>query len=418
MHQIKDEIGESCDVIEGIGGHMAASTPELVYPVAAWARDLSPSALQIALGRAANQEILSLSLGLPDPALFPMAPLQEACFRVLANNRQSFQYGLPSPTLKLAICRHMAYRGVECSPEQVFITMGAQQGLSLLARLLLDTGATVLEETFSYTGFQQAIRPYEPHIATVPTSTAHGIDVDALEDLLSSGVRPAFLYVMADGHNPLGATIPHNHRERLADLARRFRVPIIEDDPYGFLEYDGFPIPAIRAFESDWVYYVGSFSKLLAPSLRVGWLIVPRALTQALEFIKEGSDINTGSFTQWVVSEFLEMDALPSHLGSLRREYGARRQAMAAALRREFPTYCRWRTPQSGVFFWIELPEDMNGGELLNTALEEEQVSFLPAEAFSRGLRRNGMRLNFSRCNSALISEAVRRIGRIIEAKR
>ncbi len=384
------------------------------FPLASWAQMTRESPLQVALARAASPEILSLSLGLPDPGLFPTALLGEATARVLGSNNCVLQYSLPLQKLKLAVCRLMADRGVECSPDQIFLTMGAQQGLSLLMRLLLDPGATVLEETFSYTGFQQAAEPYLPKVITIPSDVNVGIDLDALEEILSSDVRPALLYVMADGHNPLGTSMPIANRERLAYLAREYRLPVVEDDPYGFLEYDGTPLPPIRKWEQNWVYYVGSFSKLLAPALRVGWLVVPSALMSTLAVIKEGSDINTNSLAQWIVAEFLEMGLLAPHLGCLRREYGARRTAMNTALFAEVRAWCRWRSPSAGIFFWVELPPGMIAADVLKQALELERVAFLPSEAFSRGRRTDGIRLNFSRCNPELITDGVRRIGRVI----
>jgi 2-aminoadipate transaminase len=384
-------------------------------PVAEWARKTAPSSLQYALVRACDSAIISLSLGLPDPELFPIAALSEASSRVFASGRDAFQYTVPCPKLKHAISRHMAARGVDCSPHEILLTVGAQQGLSLLCRMLLDSDAVIVEEAYTYTGFQQAAEPYSPRVISNPTDVATGINLDSLEEMLSTGIRPAFLYVMADGHNPLGATMPLQNRQRLAQLAREFRMPVIEDDPYGFLTYDGSPIPPIRAFESEWVYYVGSLSKLLAPSLRVGWIVGPASMMQTLAVVKEASDINMSNFAQWVVAEFLEMGCLPTHVNCLLQEYGDRRRVMNSALAAEFPEYCHWRIPHSGVFFWIELPAAMNGSDLLRAALEQEHVAFLPAEGFSRGHRVNGLRLNFSRHNRDLINEAVHRIGKVIK---
>lgn len=369
--------------------------------------------MQDALSRAADPEILSLALGLPDPELFPVAELSRACTRVLASNRNALQYASPTVRVKTAVCRFMADRGVACAPDQVFLTVGAQQGLSLLARLLLDPGGTVLEETFSYPGFQQIIAPLAPRVITVPTDFRSGIDLDALEQLLLSGVRPAFLYLMADGHNPLGATIPIENRQRLAYMAREFGFPIVEDDPYGFLRYEGTPLPPIRSLESQWIYYVGSFSKVVAPALRVGWLTVPPELIEPLSNLKEASDINTNSFAQTLVAELVETGELPQHISGLVREYGERRRAMNAALTEYFPPYCRWCVPESGVFFWVNLPEQMNASKILERALKR-CVAFLPAEAFSRGKQMNGMRLNFGRLNAPLITEAVSRIGEVL----
>jgi 2-aminoadipate transaminase len=390
--------------------HAAKNEPSL----AQWVQRLSLSSLQKALKAAADPSILSLSLGLPDPALFPVTALAEASARVSAANPNVLQYTLPSEELKDHICRHMRSRGVECSTGNIFLTVGAQEGLSLLARLLLDPGASIFEEEFSYPAFQQTVEPYSPNVIAIPSSSSTGIDVDALAQALEYGPRPALVYLMTDGHNPLGATVPIENRERLAGLAREFRVPIIEDDPYGSLCYEGNGIPPLRALERDWVYYVGSFSKILAPSLRIGWLVVPHELIQPLSIVKEACNLNLSTFAQWIVSEYLETDPLPLHIQALRTEYGSRRDAMETALRATFPGYCRWHTPTTGVFFWIDLPETINATELLRTAIECERVAFIPAEAFSRGRHLNGMRLNFSRCTPNRIEEAVARIASLL----
>jgi 2-aminoadipate transaminase len=385
------------------------------YPVARWAQSLSLSPLQKALAAAADPGILSLSLGLPDPALFPTNDFAAAAKRVLGENGNALQYSLPCEKLKERICENMLRRGVRCEPESVFLTIGAQQGLSLLARLLLDPGAAVIEEEFSYPAFQQVIEPYSPQVISVPSDSRTGIHVDILADMLARGPRPSLIYLMADAHNPLGVSIPLESRERLAEIARNFRTPIIEDDAYGCLLYEGGGLPPIRAFESDWVYYVGSFSKLLAPALRVGWIIVPPALTPALSIIKEASDLNISTFSQWLVADYLGTGALDSHIERLRAEYGLRRDAMNRALESHFPSNCRWRVPSAGVFFWIDLPDSVNTSELLTTAIEQERVAFLPSEGFSRGRRLNGMRLNFSRCTCGQIQEAVSRIGDVVK---
>lgn len=219
---------------------------------------------------------------------------------------------------------------------------------------------------------------------------------------------------MADGHNPLGATMPLYHRRRIAQLAQEFRLPLIEDDPYGFLNYEGPLLPPIRSFNPEWVFYIGSFSKLLSPGLRVGWVVVPRKLIPTLEFIKEAADINTCTVSQGIVAEFLAMDQLRPHLGNLIEEYGSRCRGMATELRSASLRGCQWKMPRSGAFFWIELPSGVKSGELLQRACESERVSFLPAEAFSRGRRSDGMRLNFTRNKPRLNAEAVRRLAKVV----
>ncbi|HLL48449.1 MAG TPA: PLP-dependent aminotransferase family protein, partial [Longimicrobiaceae bacterium] len=326
----------------------APAAGELV--LARWAQEVRPSALQTMLTRSAEPGVLSLALGLPAPELFPAAGLSAAAARVLAQDPVALQYSPPFRPLKRQVVALMAGRGVECREEQVFLTAGGQQCMSLLTRLLLDPGGTLLTERLCYTGFQQAVEPFQPEILTVPTDLDTGIDVDAVEALLAAGERPALMYVVTDGNNPLGVSVSAAKRRRLVELAREHRVPILEDDAYGFFQYLDDPVPPMRALDDRWVLYMGTFSKIFAPALRCGWLVVPEELVRPLGIIKEATDINTSTFTQRVISAYIDEGLLPGHLDTLRREYGARRDAMDAALREHLGGVARWRTPTAGVF--------------------------------------------------------------------
>jgi 2-aminoadipate transaminase len=311
----------------------------------------------------------------------------------------------------------MAKRKVACCEEQIFITTGAQQGMNPLARLLLETGGHVLTESLIYPGFQQVIEPYEPRVLSVPTDAGAGIDVTAVASLLGSGVRPAFIYAISSGHNPLAVSLTEAKRLRLVELARQYRVPIVEDDPYGFLDYTDAALPPLRAYEEQWVFYVGSFSKIMTPALRVGWLVVPESLVPKLSVVKEASDIDTNTFTQRLISRFLEQEDIYAHLSKLKDEYRARRDAMAQALHERFPAAAKWRTPDHGVFFWTELPGEVDMLALLAKAPEREQVAFIPGQAFSVDASNeaaNCMRLNFSNSNPRLIREGMARLGKIV----
>jgi 2-aminoadipate transaminase len=387
--------------------------------LAAWTQGVKRSKLQEMLFAAAKPGIISFAMGLPAPELFPVEGLMAASSHVLASDSRALQYGPPFQTLKSQIVELMAKRRVECSENQIFITTGAQQGMNLLARLLLEPGGQVLTEQLIYTGFLQVIEPYDPQALSVPTETDAGIDVAAVASLLASGARPAFIYLISSGHNPLAVSLSKEKRWRLVELARQYRVPIIEDDPYGFLNYggDAGELPPLRAYDEQWVLYVGSFSKVLAPSLRVGWLVVPESLIPKLSVVKEASDIDTNTFTQRLISRFLEKSEIDSHLSKLKCEYGIRRDAMDQSLREHFPATAKWRTPDHGVFFWVELPAEVDTMALLADALEREQVAFIPGQAFSVGPSNratNCLRLNFSNNNPKLIREGIGRLGKLV----
>jgi 2-aminoadipate transaminase len=395
------------------------ASPPAGVTLARWAQASGTSALQTMLSVGTRPGTISFALGLPAPELFPQAEYSRASSAVLDEDPRALQYSPPCAPLQAHIARLMAQRGVQCSPDEVFLTAGAQQGISLLARLLLEHGGELIADTLCYTGFQQAVEPFAPRMLTVPTDMDTGMDVDAVEALLAGGARPAFIYTVADGHNPLAVSMSQEKRLRLVEIARRYAVPIVEDDPYGFLAYDGPPAHPLRALDREWVFYAGSFSKVLAPALRLGWLIVPRELVPLLAIAKEASDINTATLSQRAAARYLDGGHLPAHLSAVRGEYRLRRDTMLAALAKHFPAGTRWRTPSAGVFIWVELPEGIDAGEVLRVAIEQEGVVFVPGHAFAADGSRTAshcMRLNFSHSTPETIEEGIARLGRALRA--
>jgi 2-aminoadipate transaminase len=375
------------------------------------------SALQEMLVEASRPGVLSFALGLPAPELFPTSAYARAIDHVLSTKIQALQYGPPFQPLKEQITKLMALRGVECKPEQVFLTSGAQQGISLLAQLLLYSGRQVMVEELAYTGFQQVLESYKPEIISVPTNIETGMEVDVVQRLLERGAHPAFIYTVTDGHNPLAASMSNVKRIHLVELAKRYCVPIIEDDPYGFIYYQDKLNPPLRAIDDQWVFYVGSFSKILAPSLRVGWIIAPEAYITHLPNIKEASDINTSTLNQYAISHYLDSGHLTTHLQTLRDEYRIRRDAMLSALDRHFPRSSRWHKPTSGIFIWVELPKGIDTVEALKIALETERIAFIPGQAFCVNndyQASHCMRLNFSNSSVAGIEDGIPRLARVL----
>lgn len=357
--------------------------------------------------------VLSFAIGLPAAELFPKEALAEEAARVLRTDPSSLQYSAPYGPLKTQILALMALRGVRCTEEQIFLTSGAQQGMDLLSRLLLRPGGQVLFEQTVYDGIHLAVRQQQPEILTIAADLTTGMDVDAVESLLDGGSRPAFLYAITDGHNPLGVSLSLEKRRRLAALARRHQMPILEDDVYGFLYYKDLPAPPLRALEDEWVFYLGSFSKILAPALRAGWLVVPPHLTARLSSLKHGADLDTPSLSHRIVSAYIESGLLPGHLATLRDEYRHRRDAMLAALQNHFPSEVRWNRPTSGMFIWAELPPGLDAAVLLQTAVKTESVAFSPGMVFGTGADRC-MRLNFTSLSPERIEDGIRRLGRVI----
>lgn len=384
--------------------------------LAGWTHTMQRSMLRQMLAVVSRPGILSFAGGLPAPDLFPAAEYGEALARVLATDRAALQYGPPFAPLKRHIVALMAERGVVCAEEQVFLTTGAQQALDILARLLLNPGGEVMLESLVYTGIRQVVAPHRPAVLSLRTDLETGIEVDDVIDYLEKGARPAFLYVIPDAHNPLGVSISEEKRYLLAEVATHHNLPIIEDDPYGFLSYDGRCLPPIRAYNDTHVFYVGSFSKILAPALRLGWLIAPEVLIPRLTVIKEAGDLESSALTQRAVSSYLDAGHLPAHLERLQTAYRERRDALLAAMARSFPPGVTWTLPRAGMFVWVTLPKDIDAAELLTIAVERERVAFIPGQTFADSGARahNTMRLNFSHCCTADIEEGIGRLGRVL----
>ncbi|HEX6037906.1 PLP-dependent aminotransferase family protein [Longimicrobium sp.] len=387
------------------------------FPFAAWTREVRQSALREIHTLLARPGLLSFALGMPAAELFPVAEYARAAQHVLRADPEALQYDLPLPRLRAHVVALMARRGVACTEGEVFITNGAQQAMSLLGQLLVSPGGTVVTEQVTYDGMLNSLRPLQPRVLTVPTDPQTGMDVDALEALLAGGERPSLVYTIPEGHNPLGATLPAASRRRLAALARDYGVPVIEDDAYGLLRYDADAPPTLRSLEPEWVLYMGSFSKIMAPGLRVGWVVAPEPVVRRLSILKQGGDLDVSNFAQRTLTAYLDGDPLDAHLAHLRAEYAARRDAMLSALEEHFPAEARWSRPSSGMFVWVEMPREVDTAVLLRRAVEEAGVAFIPGRAFCaeggvRGV--NAMRLNFSRLSAEQIHEGIARLGRVL----
>lgn len=383
--------------------------------LAKWAQTIQPSPMQEMLSNATGPDMISFALGLPATELFPHKDYAEAAQEVLANPA-TLQYAPPFQPIKTEIVSLMAAQGVTCREEEIFVTAGAQQGMSLLSRLLLNERSQVVMEELSYPGFQQVLDPFQVERLTVPIDLATGMDVDAVEYYLKQGVRPAFIYAITNGHNPCGVSMSLEKRKHLVRLAQQYRVPIIEDDPYGMLWYDDEHLPPLRALDDEWVLYVGSFSKIAAPSLRTGWLVVPPSMTDKLSIIKEATDINMATFTQRLIYSYLTKGLLADHLARLRREYGYRRDTMLNSLIKHFPASAKWQKPTSGFFVWVEMEHGFDTIKLLQLALEQARIAFIPGPAFSAKseLSSSGLRLNFTHRSPSQIEQGISRLAGIL----
>lgn len=365
--------------------------------------------------------VVSLAGGLPDPALFPAREYAEALHGTLKQDSGALQYRPPLERLKEQIVELMALRGVACRREQIVLTTGAQQGIDILGRMLLQPGSEVAYEELTFVGIHQAAAPTGSLPLTMSTDLSTGIDVERFEAQLAQGHRPSLLYVIPDAHNPLGVSISPPKRQRLVELARGYGVPIVEDDPYGLLSFDGGFEPPLRSLDDDWVFYLGSFSKILAPGLRLGWIVAPERLVGKITIVKEAIDLECSILTQRAVSRLLGDLSTESevgfcfqrHLERLRSTYSSRRDAMLEGLESWLPADCRWSRPAGGMFVWVEAPAPMDSMALLHASLERERVAFVPGSALSidGSAGKSALRLSFASLEPERILEAVKSLG-------
>ena len=359
--------------------------------------------------------IISFAGGLPAPELFPVRAFREACEHILTyESERALQYG---PTqgygelLDFLAAKGQKY-GVPSLAENILITNGSQQALDLIGRVFIDPGDNILTECPTYLGAIQAWRVYGPRFVTVPLDD-DGMRVDLLAETLEK-TRVKFIYVLPNFHNPAGTTMPLDRREELVRLAAQHGAFIVEDDPYGELRFEGEDIPPIVSLHKENVIYLSTFSKTLAPGIRLGWISAPSAVIAKLTQAKQGTDLHTSSFIQYIANDICQRGILKAHSRRIRNEYRKRRDVMLAAMERYFPDGVRWTHPQGGLFLWVHLPKEIDVEELFHAAIEE-RVAFVPGYVFyPNGGGRDTMRLNFSCMPPADIEEGIKRLGRVI----
>lgn len=383
-----------------------------------------PSAIREILKVAESPGIISFAGGLPAPELFPVEVLAAAANRVFATQgNAALQYSASEGFLPLRewVCNHVARTaGLNATPDRVIMLHGSQQGLDLIAKVLLDPGDTVLTENPSYLGALQSFNSYQAQVVGLE-SDQHGLLPDALEDhLRRSAVIPKFLYLNPNFQNPTGTSLAPERREAIARIAARHRLPIIEDDPYGELRFSGVAAPALSSVEAGQTsIYLGTSSKILAPGLRVAWLVAPdRAFFERIVTAKQATDLHTSTFTQRLVWETVRQDGMLSeHVARLREVYGGRRDTMLAALRRWFPAGCTWTQPEGGLFLWATVSPRLDTQQLLPRAIAQK-VAYVPGEPFWIGHPvKNTLRLNFSNASDEQIETGIARLGAVLAGR-
>jgi len=368
--------------------------------------------------------VISLAGGLPAPEVFPAERFREACQKVLTEApATALQYG---PTegyrpLREQIVAQMSRYGIKATVDNVLLTSGSQQALDLIAKLLINRGDRILVETPTYLGALQAFNLFGAEYVTVPVDD-DGLRTELLDGALRSG--PKFMYILPNFQNPGGVTLSLERRKQLVKLSEEHGIPIIEDDPYGQLRYSGEHLPPLVVLNSKneneagyfdgSVIYMSTFSKVLAPGIRLGWMVAPTEVISKLVQIKQGTDLHTSTFIQMVAYEVSKDGFIDQHVQTIRRIYRERRDVMLKALDEFFPPQVTWTRPEGGLFLWVTLPQGCNSERLFRAALKQD-VAFVPGEAFYPGGDSGGetgahMRLNFSNASPEMIREGIRRL--------
>jgi 2-aminoadipate transaminase len=368
--------------------------------------------------------LISFAGGLPAPDVFPVEEFRDACDIVLSEvGAQALQYSTTEGyyPLREMIARHSCRYGINVDPDNIQITSGSQQALDLLGKLFINPGDRILVEAPTYLGALQAWNAYGPEYITVPFDE-NGMQTEALEIALRTG--PKFIYVLPNFQNPTGITLSLERRKKLIALADQYGVPIIEDDPYGQLRYEGDHLPPVVVLDDQYqnngtaayhgnVIYLSTFSKTIAPGIRLAWIVAPKEVIRKIVQAKQGADLHTSTFNQMVAYQVAKDGFLDSHVRKIRKVYGNRRDVMLNAMEKYFPEGVTWTKPKGGMFLWVVLPEGLDAKVLFEKAVALK-VAYVPgAPFFPCGGGENTMRLNFSNATPEMIEEGIARLGKV-----
>ncbi|MBC7735578.1 MAG: PLP-dependent aminotransferase family protein [Bacteriovorax sp.] len=392
----------------------ATTTATSPWALARRAERMNPSVIREILKIAERPGIISLAGGLPSPDSFPVEAMRAATARVLRDApREALQYAASEgfAPLREWVAAHLAEQGMHVDASQVHITTGSQQGLDLVGKVLIDAGSGIAVEAPTYLGALQAFAPYEPEVVTLPCD-----DDGPLPESLGIAKGARFLYVLPNFQNPSGRCMSEARRAALADAARAIGLPLVEDNPYGDLWFDTPPPAPLASRWAEGTVYLGSFSKVLAPGLRLGYVVAPHLLMPKLLQAKQAADLHTSGFNQRVVFEVIRNGFLRDHVPTIRARYKAQRDAMRAALETHMPAGCRWTVPHGGMFFWVELPEGVDATALLPDVVERGMAYVPGAAFFAADPRRNTLRLSFVTVAAAEIERGVAILAQALRA--
>jgi DNA-binding transcriptional MocR family regulator len=385
--------------------------------------EVKPSAIRELLRLGADPSIMSFGGGYPDASLFPLEQL-EAVFRssIAGNGAEALQYTVSNgiPKLREQIAQRMTKGGVDCGADNVLILQGGQQGLDLVAKMLVDKGDVIITENPTFLGALIAFNPCEPRYAVVQMDE-DGMDMDDLERTLEANPEAKLIYTVPDFQNPTGVTMSLERRKKLVELANRFNVVVLEDTPYREIRYQGEPIPPIKSFDTEGrVIYLGSFSKILAPGLRLGWAVGSEELIQQLGLLKLAADTQCSTLNMVAVSLFLDTYDIDAHIETIRQTYRRKKDLMLDTIRQTFPQDVSFTEPSGGLFTWLTFPEGFDTARFMaEHALPEAKVAYVPgATFFPLEQEVNHARVSYSTQSDEVIVKGMTALGQLLTAKR
>lgn len=380
---------------------------------------MKPSAIREILKVTAQPEIISFAGGLPAPELFPVEKIKEATDAVLDEaGPVALQYGPTDGSVKLReqIAERMLKKNnIKTDPSELFITAGSQQGLDFIGKLFLNPGDVVIMESPSYLGAINAFVPYEPKFVEVPTDEG-GMIMEELEKVLATTENVKFIYVIPEFQNPSGRTWDVERRKKFMEIVTKYEIPVIEDNPYGELRYEGVTQPALKSMDpKNLVMYLGTFSKILAPGYRIAWICCNRAIWEKINMIAQAAVLQTSTISMMVIAKFIELNDLDEHVDKIRAVYKHRCDVMLEAMDKYFPEGIRYTRPEGGLFTWVELPDYIDTKEMATAAIEQK-VAYVPGEGFfPNGGNTHCMRLNYSNMPDERIVEGIKRLAEVIK---
>jgi 2-aminoadipate transaminase len=380
---------------------------------------VKPSAIRELLCFGANPDIISFAGGYPDSKLFPLEQLTDIFHSAIAKNgREALQYTVSNgiPRLREQLAQKMIGEGIACTADEVLILQGGQQGLDLVAKLLINTGDLIITENPTFLGALIAFNPCEPRYQAV-TVDEDGMAIDELEEMLRPNPDAKFLYTMPDFHNPTGVTLSLERRKRLIELANKYNFIILEDSPYRDLRYQGTSVPPIKSLDTEGrVIYLGSFSKVLAPALRIGWAVASKKIIESLGLLKLAADTQTSTLNMFAVSTFLDTCDINALLASIQQTYRHKKELMLDTIRKTFPQEITLTDPNGGLFTWLTFEKEFDAATFLKEkAVPEAKVAYVPGATFyPMEQEKYHARLSYSLQSDDMMIEGVGRLGKVL----